>query len=837
MCLILACGGDDDAATPDAGPAPLSTAHCTYAPLPATARAGGTVTAGPLEAGAADIPLGLPVSSALGGNTSRVRAIENQSKVDGRSNAMSGGFNPSVGVETTPRIKALALSAGGETVVILRTDTIFSDDSITHDVADRLGPEYAGKVLWASTHSHTGPEQYHGDEKLQVGGGIIRRRSRDVLTDRLVMAAQAALAAREPARLGIAVTTDFDPENRVSYDRRPENDDLFGGAAKKDSFLAVIRVDRADGTPLAIVPIFGNHSAILDDDVALFSTDVSGMYEKHLEEQFDTPVVVLHLQGAGGDVLPESSRHVEVPDGELDMDFARSEENGRHALPELWALWQQAGEAMHDELALEMLTRSVALGPDWENFTVRDGALAYAPWDGTRVCDGRIFGAGGEVLSPIDEFNAPAGAGLCGDPEDETFAVAQMPGVAGLVPYHSCAMLPQVLDVLSAFVDVEFEAVPLCGGTRTTVSALRLGEYLVATAPGEPLVLWAQRLREVSPVAPEKTIVVGYAQGHVGYILNPEDWLRGGFEPTINLWGPLEGELLLERAAELLALAATPEREDAAAGGATRLVSPDLPDTLPPPDDAPQAGTVPATVPPTVYFRGRAQPATGQPAATIPRVTGVARFVWIGEDPLAGTPRVRLEREVGGAFVPVTRRSGRVVEDLDLIVTWTPDPLFKDPPTDRTHYWAVEWQAVTPFGVGAAPGSDELSDRAGLPLGRYRFHVEGSGYSVDSAPFDVVAGPLTVHATVQGDALQVDAAYEATEGWRLLAMTGLSNREVPITTGPLTVTVSFEAGPDEVFANLIPAGPGQVVVTPSTTAGVSQVRVTDRFGNSGVVIL
>ncbi len=829
----VACGGGGGGAGVDAGPTPLSTDHCTYAPLPATARAGGVVTEGALQAGVAEAPLPLPLSSALGGNTSRCIGLDDQGRVDGRSTRFSDGFNASVGIETIPHMKALALTAGDETVVLLQSDTIFGNDAITFAVEARLGPAFAGKVVWASTHTHTAPEQYTSDLKLQVGGGELRQRNFDAMVDGLVAVAQQALAARAPAKLGLASTTTFDPTDAVSYDRREENDDLFGGQPRKDTFLGMIRVDTAAGEPLAILPVLGNHAAILSDSVGLFSTDIAGMYETLIEEQFDRPVMAMFLQGAGGDVLPSSDRHLAIPDGRPDNDFARSEENARRALPAFMALWDEAGAAMRTSLAMEMVTRSVALGPDWNDLRVRDGALTYAPFVADRLPDREIFAPDGTVRSPIDEFNAPAGAGLCGDPTDDTFLNMRMPGVDGLAPYHSCAMLPGILPVLSAFIRAEFEPAPLCASTRTTVSALRLGDWLVAFAPGEPLVLWAETLRARSPAPPAQTIVVGYAQGHVGYLLTAEDWLRGGFEPTINLWGPLEGEVILERLTELMAIAWTDAREDAAAGSADRVVPARKDDAeVPPPDAAPLAGTVPAQVPDELYVLGDAAVASAQPPAVVPRVTGVAHFVWIGADPLASTPRIRLERETTpGQFTPVTRRSGRVVEDLDLVLTWTPQPLVQVAGQPRTHYWAITWQAVAPTG---APGLPALADRPGLPLGRYRFHVDGGTYQLASDAFEVIAGPMSVTAAVAGADVVVTAAYEATEGFRMLALEGLSNRRLPLASAPVTVTLAYASGAS-VTLDATTDTDGRARVTPASVSGLSSVTVRDRFGNGATV--
>jgi neutral ceramidase len=828
----------------DAGPPkPLSTAHCAYAPLPATAHAGGTVTAGAVSVGLAERALSIPVGVALGGNTSRAAPLEAKGAIDGRRVPLSGSFTPSVGVETIPKVKAVAITAGDETVVLIRTDTIFGDDTITHEVTSRLGPEYAGKVLWMSSHSHTMPGSYSADSKMQVGAGPIRALVRHALIDRMVEAAQAALDARVPAKIGIGTDESFDLDDHVSYDRRPENDFLEGGAPRKDQRLALIRVDALDGTPMAVLPLFGVHSAILDDGVSVFSTDASGAFERAIEEQFDFPVMAIHLQGAGGDVLGESGGHLDY-DADTDprWDFARNEECARYALPAFMAAWERAGAVMQSELKLEMLTRSIAMGPDWRNFTVRGGALSYAPWDDRTRPDRQVFAADGSILSPIDEFNAPRGAGLCGA-EVPLLSFARLPGTAGLPAYNSCADMEGATSALGGLLSFSFEPLPLCSTTRATIAALRVGDYLFATAPGEPVVPWRDRVVADSPFPAGHTFVMGYALGHIGYILTPEDWLAGGFEPSINIWGPLEGEHVAEELVELMALAATDAREDATNESADRVVPPTITDAdVPPPDPAPLAGTVPDTVPAEIFFRSGFHPTTGQPAASIPRVTGVARFVWIGEDPLSGTPSVVLEREVGGVFAPVTRRSGREVRDLDFVVVWTPQPLARVGTEPLTNYWTIEWQALSPFGAptatAPAPGAglDVLADRAGLPLGRYRFHVEGTGYALDSTPFEVVAGTLRVAARREGSAVVVDARFDPHDGWRLMRMTGSANRDLPAEAGPFTVVLEHASSPAETLEGALTA-PGTASVTPVSADPITRVVVRDRYGNEGSATL
>lgn len=845
----------DGSAKPDASadaagyeaPPPVSTAHCTYEPLPPTAHAGSMVTAGDLRAGAAESFLDLPVGSTLGAYTARARTLGLQNAVDSRYAPYSGSFMPSYGVERSPRVKALALTAGDETVVILHADLGAADDSVTADVAAALGPEFAGKVIFATSHSHGAWAHHVANQVLYLGFGTLRLESRRKLIETLRATAQRALDARMPARIGIAHEGNFDPTDRVNRDRRGENDYLFGGRSRKDRDLFVVRVDRMDNTPIAVVPVFGMHGTILGDDNNLASVDAPGAVEWMLEESFDRNVVVMHLQGAGGDVSPvgfggiDCSAREGMTRPKVCYNYARVEGVGRAAVDLVRAAWERAGTNMTSRLEMEMVTRSVPLGPDASTFSVRGGRLQYAPFDGPRLPDGVVF-RGGEIVSPIDEFNAPYGAGLCGDNMRGPLAPsALLPGTEHIAPYQSCNRIEAVSNLLSRtlMLDLPPPDQVSCAATRTTVSALRIGEHVFMTIPGEPLTLLGDRLRGGSPVAADKTVMVGYAQGHVGYVLTADDWLRGGYEPSINLWGPLEGEYIMERALELGRLVTTPQRENAVEGGAT-LWRPRAPEMFAAPDAAPMAGMVPATVPATLFLpsvvRGAARPTSAQPDERVPRL-GLARFVWIGEDPLAGTPHVTLQREMSAGsnrFINVARHSGRPVQDGDLLLGWTPDPLTQPTGMDvRTHYWAVEWQAVQPTGTNFP---DDLTDRPGVALGRYRFHVEGSGgYTVDSRPFTVEAGALSVAMAEQNGMRVLQVGYEARDGWRLLDEQVNSNRRVPLRRGPVSLTFTLEGGTTSTLAGRAVSNNGEVMVV--IPPGATRLRVTDRHGNSGELML
>ena len=826
--------GDNGAPSPDAGPA-VTTEHCAYVPVPATAGAGGAVSAGALEAGAAELVLDIPVSTALGAYTGRAAFLGASGSVDRRKPAIAGGFNASIGVETAPRVKVLALSAGGETVLLVKLDLGLVYEGMLFDLEERLGEAYRGKVILAASHSHSAWAQQTASDIFKVGLGEFRWLVYQRTLDQLEAAARAALAARRPARLGVHREGAFDPADEVTRDRRGENDELMGGP-RKDDTLFMLRVDGTDGAPIAAVPVFGIHGTISSEDNLLASVDAPGYVERLLEERIGGGAIVIHLQGAGADVSPTGHGAVDCsikPGRETDpcYEWLRAEGTGRAAVAPLHAAWTAAGEAMEGELALEMVTRSIELGPHAETFSVRGGQLAYAPFDLGREADREVRGADGALLSPIDEFNAPVGAALCegGDP---LFPGALMPGVDGLAPYGSCVRLDVAAPILGDLIELDLpidETHPSCQGTRTTISALRVGEHLIATVPGELSLLLAERLRAASPVEAGRTVLVGYAQGHIGYCMTADDWVLGGYESSINGWGPLEAELVGERLAALMPLALSAERDDGAAGGTDRVATPEVDDGLAVDDPAPGAGTVPAVLPDDLWVRTGAL-ASAQPDAEVPRVSGHATFAWIGEDPLVATPVVTLERESApgsGEFAPVVRASGRPVRDGDLLLTYTPIPLRREGDEPQTHHWAVEWQAVGWIGMAGQDPAEVagLGHVGDAPLGRYRFHVAGHGYELASEPFEVVPAVLEVTVARGEGTLAITPHLHAPRGYRLLDLAVPSNRPVPLRNTDVTIRLIRSAGPDlertgttDAAGTLVTDDPGDVIQVEVTTA-------------------
>ena len=119
-----------------------------------------------------------------------------------------------------------------------------------------------------------------------------------------------------------------------------------------------------------------------------------------------------------------------------------------------------------------------------------------------------------------------------------------------------------------------------------------------------------------------------------------------------------------------------------------------------------------------------------------------------------------------------------------------------------------------------------------IQFGHFRFHVVGDGWMLDSNPFEVVAGTLTVSATRGGNTITARSNCHAPRGFRLLDMASPSNVPVPLRAQNLTVTA---------FAGAVMVGTPQSVTTDASGAAtvdlgaaagtVTRIDVRDSLGN------
>lgn len=753
----------------------------------------------------------MPIGSPLGGYSARIYGLGAAVEADDRPRRFTTGMAPSVGQHDAPFVEALALEAGGEVFVLVRVDAPYVTENVLFDLERAAAPDGSlrGRIMLTASHSHAGYGGWQPSLILMLGTDRPRREIIDRVQQSMAKTIRDALAARQPAKIGFAIEPRFDPKDTVSRDRRMENNALVGGNGK-DPIAWAMRVDRADGTPLAAVVDFPIHGTVGTEKNPLASTDAPGAVAHALSSELGYPV--LHVQGPAGDVSPADPRgRTLCPDGQHCLDMPMLEIIGARAAALAGPLVK--GITTSATAQIEVVTRTFYIGRSVKVQRPDGRFLEYAPADEEYEPDGVIFDKDGKIVSPIDEFNVVGGAGLCGDPYKGSFAT--IPGAKGMGVYSSCVDVLRGRGLMFSFFDVSATMpVPLCDTTRATATAVKINDYLLVGAPGEATGPWAAELRARSP-AGEKTLLLGYTDEHMGYLLTPEDWMLGGYEPSTNMWGPLEGAVVLDNILDAAKIAWTPEREDPEAG-TSRFNAFEYPPT-------PAIETLATT--------DHGKPASGEtmwwPDVVTAKVTigplaravSVARFAWYGGDPIVDAPVVTIERETMTGFV---RYSSSVV------ITYVPEPLKSTSPSH--HIYGATWQLLPPAPYALSKPLEPYS----LPLGRYRFHVtgaaKGAAYALDSEPFEVTAAPLAMGSTVTlGPTTTIHATLGNAPGLRALREE-ISDADISL-PGPWTVKVTFTDDTTKDFTVMPTKGTGTL-----TVSGVPRsVEVRDPSGNGGVL--
>lgn len=650
--------------------------QCTPYPADFSGPAPGGGARGALRVGLGVAPLNFPVGVSLAGYGSRFGPRTPYRDSLGGSNAW---FD-------RPDVRALAFDDGKEVFVLLRIPTSWTTDFMVARTAEKVfeqtGENLIDHILTTAPHSHSHPARYwHLVKGLGFGFFGYGEFSFEIferLTDSFAEAVIMAMETRAPARFGYTVLDDFDPDNRIHRDRRDRNDEL-PGYMKKDDRMVVARIDDEDGDPIAVLSNFGIHGTVFGTRNPVVTGDAGGGVEVVLTERatakYERPVFGFFVQGNAGDISPGG-------DDRGHSDFERIQLIGERTWPIV-------------EAALDSIQTSadVPVGIVNGRVPITHELLGYAP--------GKFFDSNVSCENGADYFKYGAFQCVEGLHDDRDPATKFEDGELNCVFGVECLT----------------DGYPVPQFQKTVLTVARLGTLALASMPGEPLSQFGRdhsdRIVDAVDGITDATII-GYSQDHHFYLLNEDDWLQGGYEPSRDIWGWRFGPYLTDRSLELAVLLA----------------------------DEPEARTVDNRNLKPMYWTGTPEETKwvdltateGDPTelladapAQVERLTELV-VQWRGGHPGADIPVVTLERDDGQGFVPVKKPGGLPYDDagFEMIVEYRG---VCNSAQCNEHAWAVRWQ-----------------ERRDFPLGTYRFAIAGhamvgtavQAYALTSAPFEIV---------------------------------------------------------------------------------------------------
>jgi len=205
-------------------------------------------------------------------------------------------------------------------------------DATCKMLTEQLGIQ-SQQVWWATTHTHSAPEvgptSLAKSFKKVLGDRFSHEPNTEftkLLQQRLIEGIKRAQQQLVPARLGIGSGQAMANVNRRG--RNAEGKVVLGvdPDGPVDRQIGLLRLERLDGTLIALVANYPIHATVLGARNCLISGDVAGIVSQYVENKSGAPM--LFVNGAEGNVAPVysvrpnfASSHIEEFEGLLGKDF------------------------------------------------------------------------------------------------------------------------------------------------------------------------------------------------------------------------------------------------------------------------------------------------------------------------------------------------------------------------------------------------------------------------------------------------------------------------------------------------------------------------------------
>ncbi|MBL8293673.1 MAG: neutral/alkaline non-lysosomal ceramidase N-terminal domain-containing protein [Bryobacterales bacterium] len=424
---------------------------------------------------------------------------------------------------------ALVVSDGKQKFALVDVDALFPNPVASAiQKASTVTGIPLENIRLGATHTHAGP--FLNREKGPVGYDLTKfhegfERYWEVTADKIAGAIIEANSKLEPVHVGGAKgygTININRRIRPANGNPPAVGRNPDGLVDRD--LIVARVDRADGSPLAVLVNFQCHGTVMAWDNKLISPDWPGMTRKVIEQAFPG-AHAMYFQGAAGNQGP-----IEGFTGDIGV---------AHRLGRILG---------HQAAAIAMQTDTVKRTPQFEGFTESTAFIAKQPWRVTGPREGSLQFATKVIELPGREYTPAEIAKMRVRVEDAEAKARQAKSTGDKWAVHAAdARLRRFQDLLTKWRSAKGEPV------KVRAQILRIGEVAIVAMPGEPFAEIGQAIKKASPFP--VTMFCGYSTGEGGdYMPIESEFDLEGYEVDRTPYGRKAAEKLVT---EITALFAT----------------------------------------------------------------------------------------------------------------------------------------------------------------------------------------------------------------------------------------------------------------------------------------
>lgn len=219
------------------------------------------------------------------------------------------GARQSTGVHDRIYHRIVALDDGKAKFLLVSTDLCLFSPTVYEDAARRVEKATgipATHFWWTVTHTHSAPEVGPpGVYKVLLKGRSehpVDEEYTGQVLQTLADGAKEAVARLQPARLATGTGMSLANINRRAVDVDGQVSLGLNPDGPADRQIGLIRLEKADGSLLALVANYAMHGTALSGRFVQISGDAQGIVAGYVESKLGAPM--LYINGAAGDIAP-----------------------------------------------------------------------------------------------------------------------------------------------------------------------------------------------------------------------------------------------------------------------------------------------------------------------------------------------------------------------------------------------------------------------------------------------------------------------------------------------------------------------------------------------------